>query len=346
MSSIKTALVTLIVFGIVVAVHEFGHFIVAKLSGVKIHEFAIGMGPKLFQVKKGETEYTLRLFPIGGYVKMEGEDEDSEDARSFGKQKSINKIAILVAGAFMNFILAIVVFIIYAYSVGVPTNIIDIPIENMPAAEAGLLKGDKIVGINDNKVETWDDVTREISSTDNDKINIKVERDNTEQSFVIVPTKDKDSNRLVIGIQPEYEKSFANAIKGGFSNFVFMVKMMFGFIGQVFKGNVDKNDVSGPIGIIYEVGKVSKEGLMPILLFTGLISINLGVFNLLPIPALDGSRVVFVILEMLRGKPVDPNKEGFIHMIGFMLLLLLMIVVGYNDIIKFDILGKITGLFR
>lgn len=341
----KTGLFTILVFGIVIAIHEFGHFIVAKLAGVKVHEFALGMGPRLIHITKGETEYSLRLLPIGGYVKMEGEDEDSDDERSFGKQPGWIKIAIVAAGAFMNFVLAILVFTIYSYSAGTPTTIIDSVVADMPAEKAGILSGDKIKSINGEEIYDWQGVTESISSSSKDKINVTVLRNGVEKTYTIKPINDIEENRVMIGIQPTFEKSFSSAIKGGFNNFTIAVKMMFEFIGQLFKGNVNKDDVSGPVGIVYAVGQVSKQGLMSVLFFTGLISINLGVFNLLPIPALDGSRIVFLIIELLRGKPVDPNKEGFVHMVGFVLLILLMIVVAYNDIMKFDIINKITGLF-
>ena len=345
MDAVKTAIFTLLVFGIVIAIHEFGHFIVAKLSGVKVHEFAIGMGPKLIQTKKGETDYTLRLLPIGGYVKMEGEDEESDDDRSFGKQPAWIKIAIVSAGAIMNFILALVVFTISSYGLGTPTTTIDV-IDGMPAKEAGIIQGDTITGVNDNPIDSWQDVTEEISGSDTEDIKITVKRDSKEETYVINPTKDEEDGRLIIGIEPVAKRSFKAAIKGGVDNFVLSIKMMFEFFAQLLQGNVNKDDVSGPVGIVYAVGVVSKQGLMSLLFFTGLISINLGVFNLLPIPALDGSRVAFLLVELIRGKPVDPNKEGLVHMVGFMILILLMIVVAYNDIIKFDLLGKITGLFR
>ncbi len=345
MDAVKTAIFTLLVFGIVIAIHEFGHFMVAKLAGVKVHEFAIGMGPKLIQTKQGETEYTLRLLPIGGYVKMEGEDEESDDERSFGKQPAWIKIAIISAGAVMNFILAIVVFTISSYGLGTPTTIIDNVIEDMPAQESGIVQGDKIIDVNDNSIDSWQDVTEEISGSETEDIKITIERNQEEKTYVINPIKDDVDDRLIIGIEPGSERSVKSAIKGGVDNFVLSIKMMFEFFAQLFQGNVNKDDVSGPVGIVYAVGVVSKQGIMSLLFFTGLISINLGVFNLLPIPALDGSRVAFLLVELIRGKPVDPNKEGLVHMIGFMILILLMIVVGYNDIIKFDLIGKITGLF-
>lgn len=340
-----TALYTILVFALVIAIHEFGHFIVAKLSGVKVHEFALGMGPKLFHVRKGETEYTLRLLPIGGYVKMEGEDEDSDDARSFGKQPGWIKILIVSAGAIMNFILAIVVFIIYSYGMGFPTTVIDVVPKDLPAYEAGIEKGDKIVSVDDKEIDKWTEVTEEITTSESENIKITVLRDGEEKTFNVKPSIDKADNRKIIGIQPQFEKSIVGAIKGGFSNFSLAIKLMFEFIGNIFTGDINKDEVSGPIGIVYAVSEVSKQGFLTLLFFTGLISINLGVFNLLPIPALDGSRVVFLLIEIIRGKPVDPNKEGLVHMIGFVALIILMIVVAYNDIIKFNIIDKIIGLF-
>ncbi|AFS78572.1 putative membrane-associated zinc metalloprotease [Gottschalkia acidurici 9a] len=342
----KTAIFTIFVFFIVVLVHEFGHFIVAKLSGVLVHEFAIGMGPKILSFKKGETDYTLRLLPIGGFVKMEGEDEDSDSERGFGKQPIGTRIAIVSAGAIMNFILALVVFFIHAYTIGTPTTTISGVTEGMPAQEAGLKEGDKIININNKEIKSWDNVIEEIDKSGDKNIKITVLRNEKEKTFNIEPVNAEKENRLVIGVERGTERSFTGAVKESVKNFASTIKMMLEFIGRIFQGNINKDEVSGPVGIVYAVGEVSKYGFMYVLLFTGLISINLGLFNLLPIPALDGSRIVFLFIELLRGKPVDPNKEGFIHMIGFILLILLMIVVAYNDIVKFNILNKIAGLFR
>lgn len=341
----KTGVMTILVFFIVVLVHEFGHFIVAKLSGVKVHEFAIGMGPKIFRTNKGETDYTLRLLPIGGYVRMEGEDEDSTDERSFGRKSIGARIAIVVAGAFMNFVLAIIVFTIHSYSLGTPTTTIGKTIENMPAQISGIEAGDKILSINNNRINSWEDVTKEVGKSDNKNINLKILRNNKEKDITIKPVKNEKENRFVIGIEPKVEKSITKSIKNGFENLTLVIKMMLEFITRLFQGNVNKNEVAGPVGIIYTVNEASKHGFMYVLFFTGLLSVNLGVFNLLPIPALDGSRVMFLIAELLRGKPIDPNKEGAIHMIGFAILLIFMIVVTYNDIIKFNILNKIIGIF-
>ncbi|KNF08853.1 putative zinc metalloprotease [Gottschalkia purinilytica] len=334
----QTALAAIFVFCLIIVVHELGHFVVAKLTGVRVHEFAIGMGPKIFGIKKGETVYTLRILPIGGYVKMEGEDEDSEDEKSFGKKSIGARIAIISAGAIMNFILAIIVFTIYAYSMGVPTTTIKSVENNLPAQQAGIKKDDKIININDKKVEKWEDIKTIIGESKGKEANVTVLRDNKKLNFKIKPIVDEKDKRLIIGITPTTEKSFIGALKSGVENVIFVLGMMIQFIAKLFQGNIGSNDISGPVGIVYAVGEVAKSGWLSVLYLAGFISINLGFFNLLPIPALDGGRLVFLFIELLRGKPINPEKEGFVHFIGLVLLLALGVFVAYKDLIRFDIL--------
>lgn len=333
----KTALATIFVFFIVVVFHEFGHFIIAKISGIKVHEFAIGMGPQLFKINKGDTDYSLRLLPIGGYIRMEGEDEYSDDARSFSKKPIGTRMAVIAAGAIMNFILAIIVFSIYAYNVGVPTTTIDEATEKLPAYESGLRSGDTVISINDFKVNSWGDITKTINATKGEKITVLVTRNGKEHNFIIKPIINKEENRLIIGISPKTTRSLSLAIKSGFQNMIMILGLMFQFIAMLFKGKVSSGDISGPVGIVYLVGEAAKSGFQYVLYVAGFISINLGFFNLLPIPALDGSRLVFLLFELIRGKPVKPEKEGFIHFIGFVFLIALMLIVAYKDIIKFNI---------
>ncbi|SDY84330.1 regulator of sigma E protease [Proteiniborus ethanoligenes] len=333
----QTALATIFVFFIVVLFHEFGHFIVAKLSGIKVHEFAIGMGPKLFKINKGETDYSLRLLPIGGYVKMEGEDEYSNDARSFSKKSIRIRMAVIAAGAIMNFVLAIIVFSIYSFYIGVPTTTIDNVTEGLPAYEAGLRKGDTIITIDNYKVNNWEDVKSAINASNGLEIRVTVLRNEKEQFFSIKPIIEKKDNRLIIGIYPEMERSLILSIKNGFENVILVLGLMFQFFVMLFKGKVSSGDISGPIGIVYLVGEAAKSGTLYVLYVAGFISINLGFFNLLPIPALDGSRLVFLLIELVRGKPVNPEKEGFVHFVGLVLLMALMLVVAYKDIIKFNV---------
>lgn len=333
----QTALATIFVFFIVVVFHEFGHFIIAKISGIKVHEFAIGMGPRLFKINKGDTDYSLRLLPIGGYVKMEGEDEHSDDEKSFSKKSVGTRMAVIAAGAIMNFILAIIVFSIYAYNVGVPTTTIDEATERLPAYESGIRSGDTIKSINGSAVKSWDDIKKYIGASNGEEITVSVIRNGKEHNFTMKPIINKEENRLIIGITPKLAKSLLLSIKSGFKNMIMILGLMFQFIAMLFRGKVSSGDISGPVGIIYLVGEAAKSGFQYVLYVAGFISINLGFFNLLPIPALDGSRLVFLLFELIRGKPVNPEREGFIHFIGFVFLILLMLVVAYKDIIKFNI---------
>lgn len=331
-----TAIAAIFVFLMVVVIHEFGHFAVAKSVGIKVNEFAIGMGPKLFQKKKGETEYTLRLLPIGGYVKMEGEDESSKDPRSFNNVSALARIGVVVAGAVMNFLLAIVVLSIVSYGAGMPTNIVDETRSGSPAQIAGIISGDTIVGINNNETNTWNKVANSISSSNpNDEIKVQIERNGEYKTIMIKPIVE-DGN-TIIGIQPTSEQSITSAVRGGFEKTGMFLKLMFEFVGMIFQGKVSTNDLSGPVGVVREIGNAAQLGIYNVLYILGFISINLGFFNLLPIPALDGSRIVFLLIELVRGKPIDPNKEGFIHMIGFVLLISLMLLVTYRDIIKINL---------
>lgn len=334
-----TAISAIFVFLMVILVHEFGHFAVAKLVGIRVNEFAIGMGPKIIQTKKGETEYTLRILPIGGYVKMEGEDEASNDPRSFGKVPAISRIAVVAAGAIMNFILAIFILAIVSYGTGMPTNTIERTLPNSPAEEVGIQSGDTIIGINGKKINSWNSIVSTINASDSTKeMEIVVKRNNQDINFNLIPTV-SDGN-TVIGVAPKSVQSISSAIRGGFEKTWTFLKLMFDFVGMIFKGKVSTKDLSGPVGVIHEVGVAAKLGIYNLLYILGFISINLGFFNLLPIPALDGSRIVFLVIELIRGKPIDPDKEGFIHLVGFVLLISLMLMVTYRDIIKFNIFSR------
>lgn len=331
-----TAISAIFVFLMVILVHEFGHFAVAKLVGIKVNEFSIGMGPKILQTKKGETEYTLRILPIGGYVKMEGEDEKSNDPRSFSKVPALSRIAVVAAGAIMNFISAIIILAIVSHGIGMPSNTVDTALPGSPAEEAGIKSNDTIISINGNKINSWNAIVDNINEANPDKeMEVIVNRDGDILNFNIFP--EVKEGRTVIGVAPAYIKSFSSAVRGGFEKTSMFLRLMFEFIGMVFQGKVSTNDLSGPVGVIREVGVAARLGIYNLLYLLGFISINLGFFNLLPIPALDGSRIVFLVIELIRGKPIDPDREGFIHLIGFVLLISLMLIVTYKDILKFNI---------
>ena len=335
-----TLISSVFVFFMVILFHEFGHFIVAKAVGIKVNEFSIGMGPKLFQKQKGETKYSVRSLPIGGYCSMEGEDQKSDDPRSFNNASILGRIAVVVAGPIMNLVLALIVLSLVSFSTGVPTTTISETISGSPAEKAGLQSGDMILSINDVGIKDWDDVLNEVGASNPEKMmRVKVLRNGETIEFTLQPTVSED-NRVIIGIVPLNEKSLGTAIVGGIKETGSMLGIMFNFIGMIFKGGVSARDLSGPVGIIYTIGEAAKYGLVNLLYLMGFISVNLGVFNLLPIPALDGSRIVFLLIEALRGKPIDPEKEGYVHFIGFILLMLLMITVTYFDINRFNIFGR------
>ena len=334
----QTAIAAIFVFLLVILLHELGHFTVAKLVGIKVNEFSIGMGPKLLQKRKGETQYTLRILPIGGYVQMEGEDEDSDDPRAFGKVPALSRIAVVAAGAIMNFVLAIIVLSIVSFSMGQPTNTIGEIIPNTPAQFGGVMEGDRFISINGTPINTWDELSNTISSSSgNEEFQIKVIRDNQEETLYIQPTV--EDGKIMIGVIPMYEKSFVAGLKGGFEMTANFIGLMFDFVKMIFTGGVSINDLSGPVGVINEIGNAARMGTMNLLILLGFISVNLGFFNLLPIPALDGSRLIFLFIELVRGKPINPEKENLIHFVGLIFLLGLMLVVTYKDLIRIDIFG-------
>lgn len=335
----QTAIAAIFVFLLVILLHELGHFTVAKLVGIKVNEFSIGMGSKIYQKQKGETKYTLRILPIGGYVSMEGEDEESNDPRGFGKASPLARMAVVAAGAFMNFVLAIIVLSIVSFNIGEPTTVIGNISPDSPAQVSGIMIGDDIVKINDMAIDSWDSLSNAISNSNSDE-EIKVDflRDGKEMSIYVKPINEDGQN--IIGIMPRYKRSLSYAIIGGLKMTGMFIGKMFEFLGMVFKGQVSTKDLSGPIGVINEVGQAAKMGMTNLLLILGFISVNLGFFNLLPIPALDGSRLVFLFIELLRGKPIDPKKENIIHLVGFAFLISLMVVVTYRDLFRINLFGR------
>ncbi len=334
-----TAIAAIFVFLMVILFHEFGHFAVAKLVGIKVNEFSIGMGPKIFQKKKGETKYSIRALPIGGYVSMEGEDENSDDPRSFNRVPALSRIAVIAAGAIMNFVLAIIVFSIFSFNVGMPTTTISEIQKNSPAEKVGIKSGDTILSINDKETKNWDSLAKNISESGSKEIKVTILRGEEKKDYLVKPEINEE-NKAIIGIVPAYEKSFVSSIKGGFQKTGFVLKMMFDFVKMVFRGKISTKDLSGPVGVIYTIGEVAKYGIINLLYLMGFISVNLGFFNLLPLPALDGSKIVFLLVEIIRGKPMNPEKEGFIHLVGFVLLIALMLVVTYSDIIRFNLFRR------
>lgn len=332
-----TIIAAIILFGIIVFVHELGHFLLAKKAGIKIHEFAVGMGPKLFATKKGETLYSLRLLPIGGYCAMEGEDGESNDPRSFGQKSILQRASVLFAGPFFNIVFAVILLIPVFIYMGSPSTTLGQIIPDSPAQAVGLKVDDKILDINGNQINSWEDVITSLHGSNGEEISITVERNKESKVFNVTPQKNEQGN-YVIGIGYKPNKNFLTAIGSAFTTTIDMTKQMIQFFGQLVTGTVPggvENSVTGPVGVISIVSDQASKGIFNLMYIGAVISLNLGILNLLPIPALDGGRLVMLAIEGIRGgKKLDPNKEAAIHMVGFALLMGFMVFITYKDIVR------------
>lgn len=328
-----TIIYAIIMFCLLIFIHELGHFMAAKACGVKVNEFALGMGPAIFKKQKGETLYALRAIPIGGYCAMEGEDEESEDARAFNNKPAWKKAIIVVAGAAMNLILCILFLIIIALYTGTVTTTIDQVTAGSPAEAAGIQSGDKIVAVDQKKTDDWVSLVTAIG-TAKEEVTLEVERDGQNLTLTSELTEAEDG-RMVIGIVPVREHNVLTAIKDGTVNTWNMTKMMVDTFRQLFTGDVSVKELSGPVGIVYAVNDTAQYGFVYLLYLTALISLNLAIVNMLPLPALDGGRLLFIIVRKITGKAITDEMEGKVHFIGIMLLFALMIYVTWNDIVRF-----------
>lgn len=413
----QTIIAVVIIFGLIIAIHEMGHLILAKRAGILCREFAIGFGPKLFSIRKHETIYTVRLLPIGGFVRMAGEDpetieikpghriglifndagrvskmiinnkskhpeahlitveeadlerdlyikgrENEEDDvetftvderadfivdeqptqnaplnRQFNGRPVGSRLLAIFAGPFMNFLLAFVLFLVFAAIQGVPTGEAQFGklVEGSPAMESGLKAGDQVVSVNENPVHSWEGLTSVIQKNPGNQLKLKVKRDNETLEIPVTPEKNKVDGKVIgqIGIYEQTEHSVIGIFKYGISQTVEVFGLIFHAIGQL--ASVGLNGLSGPVGIYNVTGQVAQQGVLPLINFAAFLSINVGLLNLLPVPALDGGRLIFLLFEAVRGKPVDPNKEALVHFVGFAFLFLLMIAVTWNDIQRF-----------
>ena len=349
-------LITILMFGIIVVLHEFGHFIIAKKSGVYVEEFAVGMGPKLFGITRNGTLYSVRLLPLGGFCRMKDASEGLEPD-CFEGVNVFKRIAIVTAGPIMNFVLALFIFIVITALSGYAEPTIAKVIDGYPAKEAGLMADDKIIELNGDTIRVYNDLVFALSDMKQEGVSVTVERNGEKIEKVIIPKKNEEG-RLLLGVEigaerfspligQQYENTqragIIQCMYKGFWETILMIKMTFvGFI-QLVTAQVSMNDVSGVIGMTQVVDTTYKEivdesildKILVFLRITGLLSANLGVMNLLPLPALDGGRLIFMIIEIFRGKPIPPEKEGMVHLAGFVLLMIFGVVVAFNDISKF-----------
>lgn len=408
-----TIISAILVFSVIVLAHEYGHYKVARNVGIRVEEFAIGMGPVIYKKEKNDIIYSVRAIPIGGFCKMEGEEEDVKSKTSFSNKTVWQRFKVVAAGPIMNFILALVLFIVIALSFGVAGNTVDFidessneyaagirtgdkiisvndkkayiwediyyqitntkkdsytveferdgqikelniknnyrklvgitsvlengksttfvsPVDvNSPAYKAGIKDGDKVIKINDKPVSTWEEITSEINKGEGSVVKITVERKGETQDFEMTP-----QTQISVRFNTNIEKSFVTAIASSAYKTVYYIKLMFDVILQLITGQLGGEAVGGPVMVISMVGEAAKTGLLSVLNLAAFISINLGFMNLLPIPALDGSKLVFLIIEGIRGKAIPIEKESMVHFVGFVLLITLMIFITYKDILR------------
>ncbi len=337
-----TIISAILIFSVIIFVHEFGHFIMAKAFKVDVLEFAIGMGPAILKKQGKNTLYTIRAIPMGGFCKMEGEDEDTQTEGCFSTKKPLPKIIILAAGALMNVLLGFLIVTIITFSSSVktgmlPSTVVGELLPDAPAAEF-LQPGDKIVKINDSAVHIQRDISFILSSAESEEYTVEYIRDGERLKNTFVPMEEtqKDGTKAkFIGFTIATQKlTIGSLLYESFFQTIWMVKLVFVSLGMLLSGQAGVNEMSGPVGVVYAMNSVAQTGWLSLLFFGAFLSVNIGIMNLLPLPALDGGRIVFALFELIFRRPVPPEKEGIVHMIGFILLIGLMIFVTWNDILK------------
>ena len=357
---IVTIVVFVLIFGVVVIAHELGHFLIAKLNGIKVVQFSIGMGPDLIKFTKGDTKYVLKLLPIGGACMFEGEDgiytteQDGKDQNgdqlpvkpegAFNDANVWARIATVFAGPFFNIILAFLLsLIVVGFSGEIIPQITSLQ-EGYPAIEAGLQEGDLITKMSGERIGLQGEVTFVSAFSEGDPIEIEYKRDGKKYTTTVTPKFSEEDNRYYIGftIGEVVECKGFDLIKYSAYEVRYWFKITIKSLLMLIQGQLSANDLSGPVGIASAIGTTIEQtkpyGLPTVVLtminFAVLLSVNLGVMNLLPLPALDGGRLIFLLVEVVRGKPVPPEKEGFVHFLGFVALMILMVFVLYNDIAR------------
>lgn len=343
-----TLIYFIIILGIIVLVHEFGHFIFAKMTGVYVYEFSIGMGPKIIgtKPKKGKTSYSLRAIPIGGFVQLAGEeiDDDTEvpkEQKMYSK-KVWQRFLIMFFGAGNNFILAILLLFIYGLAYGAPDMkpVITGVMEGYPSEEVGLSRGDKVLKLNEHNISNIDDLQIYLTlENDGSEMTFIVEKENgKEETYKVTPKKEKtdDGESYIIGIEMETktERGIIPSIKYCFTKLGALFKQMVITFKALFTGKLSVSNLSGPVGIYSIVGKSRTSGFASLIQLTVLLCVNVGFINLLPFPAFDGGRILFLFIEKIKGSPVNPKVENIIHSIGFILLILLLLFITFNDVLR------------
>ncbi|MBO8141020.1 MAG: RIP metalloprotease RseP [Firmicutes bacterium] len=341
-----------VVFGTIVLVHELGHFLVARRVGVKVHEFAIGFGRAVFQWKRGETRYSLRIFPLGGFVKLAGmdaavdpaEEIDPEDHRNFQNKPLWQRMATIAAGPLANFALAVVLLIVFYAAVEVPFKVADV-LPGSPAQAAGILPGDRIIAVEGNPVHNLADLTGTLQQFPDQTVEIVIERDGRELRVPVLAARDPQTGRVLIGVtvmggatagkeRLPIGQSVVQAVRDTAQWTWSLIRWLGGIVSGQTPAEQVRDSVAGPIGIVVGLGESARSGIGYLLLFTAVLNVNLALVNLLPIPVLDGGWLLFLLIEAVRGKPLAPEHQGVAQFVGLTVLLALMAFVFYLDLTR------------
>ena len=334
-------ILALLIFSVIVIVHELGHFLLAKYHGITVTEFSVGMGPRLLSHEWGGTRYSLKLLPFGGSCMMVGEEEESEEEGSFGSKSVWARITVVAAGPIFNFLLAFVLSVIIVGNIGYDDTVVDVT-PGYPAAEAGMQDGDEIVRMDGSRTYVYREVSLFNSLYQGRTAEVTYRRDGAEYTVRLAPVKD-ESGYYRYGFEKSSARTKGTAvqtIKYSFAELRYWLKATVQSLQKLLKGQVALDDVSGPVGIVDVIGNTYKESrsdgwyyvTLNMIIMSILLSVNLGVMNLLPIPALDGGRLVFLLIEAVRGRALPQEKESMVHFLGFVVLMGLMVVVLLNDI--------------
>ena len=345
-----TLIYFVLIFGIIVLAHEFGHYLLAKRGGIHVVEFAIGMGPKLCGFKKGDTDYVIRLLPIGGACMFEGEDglneaEGGPSENSFNSAPVWTRISSVVAGPLFNFILAFLLAFILVGFDGTDRPVIQGIMEGYPADEAGIQAGDEIISMNGERIHVAREILLNTYLNGGNPMSLEYKRDGRIYETQIIPRYDEETGRFLIGFNgySEFvEADGLNLFTYSYYEVRYSLKSTIKSLMMLVQGKASTKDLSGPVGIAQLIGDVAEESapygvkalVMSLCNIALLLSVNLGVLNLLPLPALDGGRLVFLLVEAVRGKPIPPEKEGMVHFAGLVALMALMVFVLYNDLVR------------
>lgn len=335
----------LIIFSLIILIHELGHFLLAKRGGIVVEEFSLGMGPRLISTVKGDTRYSLKLLPFGGSCMMLGEDENIETEGSFASKSVWTRISVIAAGPIFNFILAFLLSLFIVGSIGIDRPVVQSVTEGSPAEAAGIQAGDKIVKMNSRNIHLSREVSNYVTFHQGERVTVEYEHEGVRNTATMDPVE-MEGGRKVFGITVNAslreDTNSWETIKYSAYEVKYWIQTTLDSLGMLIRGQVGLNDMAGPVGVVTIIGDTYEQSAssggfyvwLNMLNISILLTANLGVMNLLPLPALDGGRLVFLVLEAIRRKRIDPDKEGMVHFVGLMLLMVLMVIVMFNDVRK------------